>query len=90
MGGIFCLLFGIIVLVGMNILIWYKVDFLEVCNLVIVLVILVFGIGGVLIGSGIGFDDIGLKGIVLCVIVVIVFNLLLLGNDGWQNKVFDE
>ncbi len=90
MGGILCLLFGTIASVGMNTLIRHKVDLSEARNLVIVSVTLVFGIGGVLIGSGTGSDDIGLKGIALCAIVAIVLNLLLPGNDGWQNKALDE
>ncbi|KRU53738.1 uracil transporter [Pseudomonas aeruginosa] len=90
MGGILCLLFGTIASVGMNTLIRHKVDLSEARNLVIVSVTLVFGIGGVLIGSGTGPDDIGLKGITLCAIVAIVLNLLLPGNDGWQNKALDE
>ncbi|MGC3655042.1 uracil permease, partial [Pseudomonas aeruginosa] len=72
--------------VGMNTLIRHKVDLSEAPNLVIVSETLVFGIGGVLIGSGTGPDDFGLKGIALCAIVAIVLNLLLPGNDGWQNK----
>ncbi|HCT8392786.1 TPA: uracil-xanthine permease [Pseudomonas aeruginosa] len=90
MGGILCLLFGTIASVGMNTLIRHKVDLSEARNLVIVSVTLVFGIGGVLIGGGTGPDDIGLKGIALCAIVAIVLNLLLPGNDGWQNKALDE
>ncbi|MCS7754989.1 uracil-xanthine permease family protein [Pseudomonas aeruginosa] len=90
MGGILCLLFGTIASVGMNTLIRHKVDLSEARNLVIVSVTLVFGIGGVLIGSGTGPDDIGLKGNALCAIVAIVLNLLLPGNDGWQNKALDE
>lgn len=90
MGGILCLLFGTIASVGMNTLIRHKVDLSEARNLVIVSVTLVFGIGGVLIGSGTSPDDIGLKGIALCAIVAIVLNLLLPGNDGWQNKALDQ
>jgi uracil permease len=87
MGGILCLLFGTIASVGMNTLIRHKVDLSEARNLVIVSVTLVFGIGGVLIGSGTGPDDIGLKGIALCAIVAIVLNLLLPGNDGWRSRI---
>jgi uracil permease len=90
MGGILCLLFGTIAAVGMNTLIRHQVDLSEARNLVIVSVTLVFGIGGVLIGSGTGPDDFGLKGIALCAIVAIGLNLLLPGNDGWKNKTLDE
>eukprot|EP01132_Coremiostelium_polycephalum_P020884 gene20884-24814_t len=63
MGGILCLLFGSIAAVGMNTLIRHKIDLGEARNLVIVSVTLVFGIGGVLVGTGTGPDDFGLKGI---------------------------
>ncbi|MCT8187436.1 uracil-xanthine permease family protein [Pseudomonas monteilii] len=90
MGGILCLLFGSIAAVGMNTMIRHKIDLAEARNLVIVSVTLVFGIGGVLIGSGDGPDDWGLKGIALCAIVAIALNLILPGNDGWQHKKLDD
>ncbi|AHC33688.1 uracil permease [Pseudomonas fluorescens] len=90
MGGILCLLFGSIAAVGMNTLIRHKIDLGEARNLVIVSVTLVFGIGGVLVGTGTGPDDFGLKGIALCAVVAIGLNLLLPGNDGWKNKKPDE
>ncbi|MFJ4373469.1 uracil-xanthine permease family protein [Pseudomonas japonica] len=90
MGGILCLLFGSIAAVGMNTMIRHKIDLSEARNLVIVSVTLVFGIGGVLVGSGDGPDDWGLKGIALCAVVAIALNLLLPGNDGWKNKVMDD
>ena len=90
MGGILCLLFGSIAAVGMNTMIRHKIDLSEARNLVIVSVTLVFGIGGVLIGSGDGPDDWGLKGIALCAIVAIALNLILPGNDGWKHKTLDD
>ncbi|MFT0866805.1 uracil-xanthine permease family protein [Pseudomonas sp. CAM1A] len=90
MGGILCLLFGSIAAVGMNTMIRHKIDLAEARNLVIVSVTLVFGIGGVLIGSGDGPDDWGLKGIALCAVVAIALNLILPGNDGWKNKTLDD
>ncbi|QHA84428.1 uracil permease [Pseudomonas mediterranea] len=90
MGGILCLLFGSIAAVGMNTLIRHKIDLGEARNLVIVSVTLVFGIGGVLVGTGTGPDDFGLKGIALCAVVAIGLNLLLPGNDGWKQKKADE
>ncbi|WP_210668825.1 uracil-xanthine permease family protein [Pseudomonas protegens] len=90
MGGILCLLFGSIAAVGMNTMIRHKIDLAEARNLVIVSVTLVFGIGGVLIGSGDGPDDWGLKGIALCAIVAIALNLILPGNDGWKHKQLDD
>ena len=89
MGGILCLLFGSIAAVGMNTMIRHKIDLGEARNLVIVSVTLVFGIGGVLIGSGDGPDDWGLKGIALCAIVAIALNLILPGNDSWKHKKLD-
>ncbi|WP_368607836.1 uracil-xanthine permease family protein, partial [Pseudomonas fulva] len=86
MGGILCLLFGSIAAVGLNTMIRHKVDLAEARNLVIVSVTLVFGIGGVLVGSGDGPDDWGLKGIALCAIVAIALNLILPGNDAWKHK----
>ena len=90
MGGILCLLFGSIAAVGLNTMIRHKVDLAEARNLVIVSVTLVFGIGGVLIGSGDGPDDWGLKGIALCAVVAIALNLLLPGNDNWKHKAADD
>lgn len=89
MGGILCLLFGSIAAVGMNTMIRHKIDLGEARNLVIVSVTLVFGIGGVLIGSGDGPDDWGLKGIALCAIVAIALNLILPVNDSWKHKKLD-
>ncbi|MDZ7888146.1 MAG: uracil-xanthine permease family protein [Pseudomonas sp.] len=82
MGGILCLLFGSIAVVGLNTLIRHQVDLSEARNLVIVAVTLVFGIGGMVIGAG----DISLKGISLCGIIAILLNLLLPGGDGWHSK----
>jgi uracil permease len=90
MGGILCLLFGSIAAVGMNTMIRHKIDLGEARNLVIVSVTLVFGIGGVLIGTGTGPDDFGLKGIALCAVVAIALNLLLPGHDSWKHKKADE
>ncbi|WP_282338978.1 MULTISPECIES: uracil-xanthine permease family protein [Pseudomonas] len=86
MGGILCLLFGSIAVVGLNTLIRHQVDMAEARNLVIVSVTLVFGIGGMVIGNG----DIGLKGISLCGIVAIGLNLLLPGGGHWKSKPLIE
>ncbi|PVZ15952.1 uracil permease [Pseudomonas sp. URIL14HWK12:I9] len=77
MGGILCLLFGSIAAVGLNTLIRHQVDLGQPRNLVIVSITLVFGIGGVLIGTGTQASDFGLKGIALCALVAIALNLLL-------------
>lgn len=72
MGGILCLLFGSIAVVGLNALIRNQVDLSQARNLVIVGVTLVFGIGGMVIGH--------LEGIALCAVVAIVLNLVLPGD----------
>ncbi|UTW09133.1 uracil-xanthine permease family protein [Pseudomonas benzenivorans] len=86
MGGILCLLFGSIAVVGLNTLIRHQVDLSEARNLVIVAVTLVFGIGGMVIGAG----DVSLKGISLCGIIAILLNLLLPGGKGWRSKALSE
>jgi uracil permease len=74
----------------MNTMIRHKIDLSEARNLVIVSVTLVFGIGGMLIGTGTGQNDFGLKGIALCAVVAIALNLILPGNDSWKHKKADE
>jgi uracil permease len=86
MGGILCLLFGSIAVVGLNTLIRHQVDLSEARNLVIVAVTLVFGIGGMVIGAG----DVSLKGISLCGIIAILLNLLLPGGQGWRSKALRD
>lgn len=73
MGGIMMFVFGFIVVVGMSMFIKVKVDMGEVCNFVIVLVVMIFGIGGMFINVG----EFLFKGISFCVIVVILMNLVL-------------
>lgn len=87
MGGILCLLFGSIAAVGLNTMIRHQVDLAEARNLVIVSVTLVFGIGGMLVGTGTGQDDFGLKGIALCAIAL---NLILPGHQTWKHKAADD
>lgn len=82
MGGILCLLFGSIAVVGLNTLIRHQVDLAEARNLVIVAITLVFGIGGMVIGA----SEVGLKGISLCGIVAILLNLLLPGGGSWRSR----
>ncbi|MCY1286929.1 Uracil permease [compost metagenome] len=90
MGGILCLLFGSIAAVGLNTMIRHQVDLAEARNLVIVSVTLVFGIGGMLVGTGTGQDDFGLKGIALCAIVAIALNLILPGHQTWKHQSTDS
>ena len=82
MGGILCLLFGSIAVVGLNTLIRHQVDLSEARNLIIVSVTLVFGIGGMVIGS----SEFALSGISLCAIAALLLNALLPGGQGWRNK----
>ena len=83
MGGILCLLFGSIAVVGLNSLIRNQVDLSQARNLVIVGVTLVFGIGGMAI--------FGVEGIALCGIVAILLNLVLPGSDtAWGERAHHE
>lgn len=86
MGGILILLFGSIAAVGMNTLIKAKVDMAQQRNLVIVSTTLVFGIGGMAIGSG----DMNLQGVSLCGIVAIVLNLVLPQADEQKDDLSEE
>lgn len=86
MGGILCLLFGSIAVVGLNTLIRNQVDLSEARNLIIVSVTLVFGIGGMSIGSG----DYTLSGISLCAVIALLLNVILPGNAGWKSKLPDD
>lgn len=85
MGGILILLFGSIAGVGMNILIKGKVDMSAQRNLVIVATTLVFGIGGMAIGS----ESWHLQGVSLCGVVAIVLNLVLPKADD-SNDLHEE
>jgi len=86
MGGILCLLFGSIAVVGLNTLIRHQVDLSEARNLIIVSVTLVFGIGGMVIGN----SDFALSGISLCAICALALNLVLPGGQGWRSKTVLE
>jgi uracil permease len=80
MGGILCLLFGSIAVVGLNTLIRHQVDLSQSRNLVIVGVTLVFGIGNMALGQ--------LEGIALCAVVAIILNLLLPGErEAWGKRI---
>lgn len=73
MGGILVLLFGTIVVVGMNSLVRAGQDLMEPRNLAIIAVILVFGVGGMAFSAG----AFSLKGIGLAGIIGIILNLIL-------------
>ncbi len=73
MGGILVLLFGSIAAIGMQTLIYAKVDLSQPRNLIVVAIILVFAIGGMTVQvGGVAFSGIGLGAI-----VGILLNLLL-------------
>ncbi|MGM0767145.1 MAG: uracil-xanthine permease family protein [Pseudomonadota bacterium] len=83
MGGILCLLFGSIAVVGLNTLIRHQVDLSQSRNLVIVAITLVFGIGGMAIGQ--------LEGIALCAVVAIALNLILPGTrEAWGKAIYEQ
>ncbi|MDX1459188.1 MAG: uracil-xanthine permease family protein, partial [Marinobacter sp.] len=83
MGGILCLLFGSIAVVGLNTLIRHQVDLSEARNLVIVGVTLVFGIGGMVLGH--------MEGIALCAVVAIALNLILPGDrEAWGKAIYEH
>jgi uracil permease len=73
MGGILIILFGTIVIIGMNSLVQSGQDLLKPRNLVIVAIILVFGVGGLAVEAG----NFALEGIGLSGIVGVLLNLLL-------------
>ncbi|MBO6851613.1 MAG: uracil-xanthine permease [Marinobacter sp.] len=83
MGGILCLLFGSIAVVGLNTLIRHQVDLSQARNLVIVAITLVFGIGGMAIGQ--------FEGIALCAVVAIALNLILPGTrEAWGKAIYEQ
>ena len=86
MGGILCLLFGSIAVVGLSTLIRHQVDLSEARNLIIVSVTLVFGIGGMAFGYG----EFSLSGISLSAIIALILNLLLPGGEGWKAKQLED
>jgi uracil permease len=73
MGGILVVLFGTIVVIGMNSIVRSGEDLLRSRNLIIVAVILILGVGGLSVEAG----SFALEGIGLCSIVGVVLNLLL-------------
>ena len=73
MGGIMLLLFGAIMVVGLNTLVKSGQDLLEARNLSIVALILIFGIGGMSFSAG----QFQLQGIGLSGILGVVLNLVL-------------
>ncbi len=76
MGGIMLLLFGAIMVIGLNTLVKSKEDLMEPRNLSIVALILIFGIGGMSFSAG----EFSLQGIGLAGILGVLMNLLLPGK----------
>jgi uracil permease len=73
MGGILIILFGTIVVVGMNSLVQSGEQLTQPRNLIIVAVILIFGVGGLSLEAG----AFALEGIGLCGVVGVLLNALL-------------
>lgn len=73
MGGVLMVLFGTIVVVGMNSLVHSGDNLMEQRNLIIVGVILILGVGGMALEAG----RFALEGIGLCSVVGVILNLLL-------------
>jgi uracil permease len=73
MGGILVVLFGTIVVVGMNSLVQSGADLLQARNLVIVAVILILGVGGMSVKTG----AFALQGIGLSSVLGVLLNGLL-------------
>ena len=76
MGGIMLLLFGAIMVIGLNTLVKSGEDLMESRNLSIVALILVFGIGGMSFSAG----EFTLQGIGLAGILGVLLNLVLPGK----------
>jgi uracil permease len=72
-GGVLIILFGSLVVVGINCLINSRMQLMDLRNLLIVALILVFGIGGITFSAG----AFALKGVALALIVGVVLNLIL-------------
>jgi len=72
-GGVLIILFGSLVVVGINCLINSRMDLTDLRNLLIVALILVFGIGGITFSAG----AFALKGVALALIVGVILNLIL-------------
>lgn len=72
-GGVLIILFGSLVVVGINCLKNSRLELMDLRNLLIVALILVFGIGGITFSAG-AFT---LKGVALALIVGVILNLIL-------------
>ena len=83
MGGIMILLFGSIMVVGLNTLVQSRENLMETRNLVIVAMVIIFGIGGMSVGYG----EFHLSGIGLAAIIGVVLNLVLPGKKKHDTNI---
>ena len=72
-GGILIIFFGLLVVIGVNCLKKSETQLMDIRNLLIVALILVFGIGGITFSAG----AFSLKGVGLAVLVGVILNLIL-------------
>lgn len=77
MGGIMILLFGTIMVVGINNLVKAQIDLMKARNLAIVALIVIFGVGGMAFSAG----QFTIKGIGLAGILGVILNLILPGRE---------
>jgi len=73
MGGVLVLLFGAITVIGLNTLVQAKQDLLEPRNMAVVALILIFGVGGLSLGTA----EFSLKGVSLAAVLGVAVNLVL-------------
>jgi len=83
MGGIMLLLFGAIMVVGLNNLVHAQTDLMQPRNLIIVALVLVFGIGGMTISAG----NFSIKGIGLAALLGVFLNLVLPKKKQTRSKI---
>jgi uracil permease len=76
-GGVSCILYGLIAAAGLRVLVEKQVDFKNTRNLIISAVILSFGLGGAVLTFTAGGEIIRLSSIALAALVGIVLNLVL-------------
>ena len=77
MGGIMILLFGTIMVVGINNLVKAQIDLMKARNLAIVALIVIFGVGGMAFSAG----QFTIRGIGLAGILGVALNLILPGGE---------
>jgi uracil permease len=82
MGGIMILLFGTIMVVGINSLARAKIDLMHPRNMVITALIVVFGIGGMSFSAG----EFTLEGIGLAGILGVLLNLVMPGKEAAHDQ----